>query len=112
MKKLFIISNESVSEENGKYFCDNIDMKSTPEGLEKSFEVCLLARNSKKPRSHEINIKNIKVLRSIFSFIKEVIKISKIKEAKYLIISISPYTFFSCIILKLLKKKTYCLFKK
>ena len=39
MQKLFIISNESVYENNNLFFCDNIDLKSTPEGLEKNFEV-------------------------------------------------------------------------
>jgi len=47
-KKLFIISNESVSLEDGKFYCDNIDLKSTPEGLNKKFEVNLFARKSKK----------------------------------------------------------------
>ena len=53
-KKLFIFSNESVSLEDGKFFCDNIDLKSTPEGLNKKFEVNLFARKSNRKRSHEI----------------------------------------------------------
>ena len=28
--------------QEGKYFCDNIDLKSSPEGLNKKFEVNLL----------------------------------------------------------------------
>ena len=40
MKKLFIISNESIyKNENNEYFCDNLDIKSTPEGLGSSFEI-------------------------------------------------------------------------
>lgn len=105
MKKLFIISNESIFESENKYFCDNLDMKSTPEGLESNFEVNIIARKSKKPRSHEINIKNVNSITSLFSFLKEVINISKIKDSKYLIISISPYTFLACIFLKLFKRK-------
>ena len=46
-KKLFIISNESISH-NEKFYCDNIDLKSTPEGLNKKFDVNLLGRKSKK----------------------------------------------------------------
>ena len=38
-KKLFIFSNESISSNDGKFYCDNIDLKSTPEGLNKKFEV-------------------------------------------------------------------------
>ena len=105
MKKLFIISNESVFESENKYFCDNLDMKSTPEGFKSSFEVNIIARKSKKPRFHEIDIKSIISTTSIFSFLKELIKTTKIENSKYLIISLSPYTFFGCIILKLFKKK-------
>ena len=104
-KKLFIISNESISLEDGKFYCDNIDLKSTPEGLNKKFEVNLYARKSRKKRSHEIKIKKIKVFNNLFSYIASVIKISKEVEAKYLIISISPYTFVISLLLKLSGKK-------
>ena len=53
-KKLFIFSNESISVEDNKFYCDNLDLKSTPEGLNKKFEVNLLGRKSSKKRSHEI----------------------------------------------------------
>ena len=33
--KLFIISNEKISESSNNFFCDNLDMKSIPEGLKK-----------------------------------------------------------------------------
>ena len=48
MQKLFIISNEKIYENNNNFFCDNIDLKSTPEGLKKNFEVSLIAKKSKK----------------------------------------------------------------
>ena len=31
--KLYIISNEKISEENDRKYCDNIDIKSIPESL-------------------------------------------------------------------------------
>ena len=34
-KKLFIFSNESIYSNNDKFFCENIDLKTTPEGLSK-----------------------------------------------------------------------------
>ena len=74
MKKLFIISNESIFEKDNKFFCDNIDLKSTPEGLSKGFEVSILARKSLIERSHEIKIKSIKIFSTIFSFLLAVIK--------------------------------------
>ena len=49
-KKLFIFSNESISFQDGKFFCDNIDLKTTPEGLNKEFEVNLFGRKSKISR--------------------------------------------------------------
>ena len=65
MQKLFIISNESIYENNNTFFCDNIDLKSTPEGLDKNFEVSLIARKSRAKRSHKINIQNIKIFHYI-----------------------------------------------
>ena len=47
-KKLFIFSNESIYSHDEKFFCDNIDLKSTPEGLNKKYEVNLLGRKSSK----------------------------------------------------------------
>ena len=106
MKKLFIISNESIYKSNSnEYLCDNLDMKSTPEGLTSSFEVNIFARKSKHVRCHTINIDKINLSSSIFSFLKDIIKSLKNKESKYLIVSISPYTFLACIFLKLFKKK-------
>ena len=106
MKKLFIISNESIFQKENSYFCDNIDLKSTPEGLSKKFEVNLIARKSKKERVHKINIENIKIFGSIFSYIFGVIDSFKHKDSKYLIISISPYTFLACLFIRLFGKKS------
>jgi hypothetical protein len=104
-KKLFIFSNESIFTENRKFYCDNIDLKSTPEGLNKKFEVNLFARKSNTKRTHEIKIKKIKVFNNFFSYILRILSASKEADSKYLIISISPYTFFISIFLKFLGKK-------
>ena len=104
-KKLFIFSNESISTEDNKYYCDNLDLKSTPEGLNKKFEVNLLGRKSLKKRSHEIKLKRIKVFNNIFSYLSEVKNASKNLDSKFLIISISPYTFLISIFLKILGRK-------
>ena len=58
-KKLFIFSNEQVFSQDEKFYCDNIDLKSSPEGLNKKFEVNLFARKSYKKRAHEIKIRKI-----------------------------------------------------
>ena len=104
-KKLFIFSNESILSHEGKFFCDNIDLKTTPEGLNKKFEINLFGRKTKKNRSHEIKIKKIKIFSNIFSYISSIIKSTKQEDAKYLIISISPYTFIVSIFLRIFGKK-------
>ena len=104
-KKIFIFSNESISIEDNKYYCDNLDLKSTPEGLNKKFEVNLLGRKSFKKRTHEIKIKRIKIFNNIFSYLSEVKKASQNADSKFLIISISPYTFLISIFLKILGRK-------
>ena len=103
-KKLFIFSNESIFFQEGKFFCDNIDLKSSPEGLNKKFEVHLFGRKSSKKRVHEIKLKKIKIFSNIFSYLSEVINSSKIENTKFLVISISPYTFFICLFIKLFGK--------
>ena len=74
MKKenLVIVSNEKVHFDNKSYFCDNIDMKSIPEGLSKNFEIELFVRKSKfskspktlriDPRTSKINSEIVLVL--------------------------------------------------
>ena len=104
-KKLFIFSNESISTEDNKYYCDNLDLKSTPEGLNKKFEVNLLGRKSSKKRSHEIKLKRIKVFKNIFSYLSEVKSAAKNEDSKFLIISISPYTFLISLFIKILGRK-------
>ena len=104
-KKLFIFTNESIFLNEGKFYCENIDLKTTPEGLQKKFEVNLFGRKSNKNRPHEIKLKKIKIFTNIFSYLSS-IKESLIKEdAKYLIISISPYTFLVSIFLKFYGRK-------
>ena len=103
-KKLFIFSNESIFIQDEKYFCDNIDLKSSPEGLNKKFEVNLFGRKSSKKRTHEIKLKKIKIFSNIFGYLSEAIKSTKIENTKYLIISISPYTFLICLFLRVFGK--------
>jgi len=104
-KQLFIISNESIFYKNNEFFCDNLDMKSIPEGLNDNFEINLIARKSKKDRTHKININNIKLFKNLLTFLLGIIKTFKNKNTKYFIISISPYTFFACLLIFFLKKK-------
>ena len=99
-KKLFIFTNESIFLQDEKFFCDNIDLKSSPEGFNKKFEVNLFGRKSSKKRAHEIKLRKLKIFSNIFSYLSEVIRSTKIENTKFLVISISPYTFFVCLFLR------------
>ncbi len=104
-KKLFIISNESIFYSQKSFFCDNLDMKSTPEGLKEKFDINLIARRSKKEKSHKINLENINIYSNIFSFLLSIFRSFKENNSQYLVVSISPFTFFACIMLTLFRKK-------
>ena len=59
-KEIYIISNESIQEDSKNYYCDNLDLKSIPEGLNNAFKVNVIARKSRLKRYHAINNVNIK----------------------------------------------------
>ena len=89
-QKLFIISNESIYANNNKFFCDNIDLKSIPEGLSNYANINLIARYSKKIRSKKIYIKKISTFKNIFTYLISIFKSFEDKCSIYLIISLSP----------------------
>ena len=105
--KLFIISNESISSNNDENFCDNIDLKSIPEELNNFFDVTLIARKSNHTRSKKINLKNIFLSNNIIYFLFLIIRSFKEKNSKYLIISLSPYTFLGSLLLKIFSKQHF-----
>ena len=106
-KNLYVISNEKIFHSEENYFCDNLDMKSTPERLNKDFNVKIIARKSNINRAQKINLNSIKTFSNIFSYISEVIKSSKNNNSQFLLISLSPYTFIACIFLRLSGQKPY-----
>ena len=105
--KLAIITNEKVFSKNKYYFCDNVEMKSLPEDLNKNFEIKLFIRNSKEVKTaHKINLSNIISSRGLISYLKNIFKTLKNYD-KYLIISISPLTFLVILLLTIFKKKIF-----
>ena len=106
-KKLIIVSNEKISIFENKFYCDNIDMKSIPEGLNENFEVLLISKKSEITRSHVINAKNIKPASNIFNFLLGIFRTLKDKKNIYLLISITPYTFFAYLLLFFFGRKNY-----
>ena len=66
LNKLVIINNEKVFSEKNLFYCDNIEMKSLPEGLGKNFDISMILRKSKIQRSHQIKVDDIDVSTNIF----------------------------------------------
>ncbi len=106
-KKLYIITNESFYDQDNNYYCDNIDLKSIPEGLSKYSETYIIGRKSNVFRSKKVEIQKITILSNIFSYLFSLMKSFRDKKSYYLIISISPYTFFASLILKIFFKKHF-----
>ena len=107
MKNLIIIGNEKISINNKNFFSANIDFKTIIDGLACSFNLKVLARESKKKENFFINYKNIKLSRNIFIYCLNIILTLKKKNNIYFIISITPYTFFSFLILFLFTKNIF-----
>ena len=105
--RLVIISNESIFNDNDTFGCDNIDLKSIPEGLSKNLDVLLIARKSSIKRSFNINLSKIKISSNIITFLCKIFKTFRMKSSNYLLISITPYTFFAYLLLFLFRKKIF-----
>jgi len=103
--KLVIISNEKFHSDKNFFFCDNIAEKSLPEGLSKKFKIEIIGRASLNKKAHELKINNILLFNSIFLYLFETFKKIKEKETKFLILSISPYTFLASLLFLFSKKK-------
>ena len=106
-KDLVIINNEKISKKNNNFYCDNVDMQSIPEGLNKNFNVNVIARKSKIEKAHKINLGKIEIASNIFLFLFYILKTFKKNKTVYLIISITPYTFLSYLLLFFFNKKVY-----
>ncbi len=106
-KDLVIINNEKISNNKNSFYCDNVDIKTIPENLNKDFDVTLISRSSSVKRTRQINLEKIKTSSNIFTFLFSILKNFKKKEVIHLIISITPYTFFSYILLFFFRKKIF-----
>ena len=66
-----------------------------------------LLGDQKKKGNQKINLKNIKITSNILKLFYFVIKTFKKSDVKYLLISITPYTFFAFLILFIFRKKRF-----
>ena len=62
-ENLIIINNEKVYEEEGNFFCENLDLKVLPEELNNYHKVKYIVRSSKK-KNHKFIGKMVGVIRS------------------------------------------------
>ena len=106
-KNLIIINNEKIFTENNNFYCNNLDLKVIPEGLNEYHQVQYIVRSSKKKKDQKINLKDIKVASNILKFVYLVLKTFKIPNVTYLLVCITPYTFFSFLILFLFRKRVF-----
>ncbi len=107
INNLVIVENEKIFQEKNKFYCDNIDAKSIPEGINNFRKIYLIARKSKAKRVQQINLSQVKIGSNIFLFLNLILKTFSEKNINYLLISINPYTFLSALILLLFKKKVF-----
>jgi glycosyltransferase involved in cell wall biosynthesis len=106
VENLYIVSNEKISFNNSAYYSANKDFKTITEGLKDYFNVKLLARKSLEKQNFKINYKIIYPARTFLHYMFSVI-FSFNNKNKYLIISITPYTFFAYLIIILFSKNIY-----
>ena len=106
-KKLIIISNEKFYAKEKNYFCDNIAEKSLPDGLNDKFEVTIIGRSTYVKRAHQLETKNIESYKFLISYLIAIFKKIRKEETKFLILSISPYTFFASLLFIFFKCKPF-----
>ena len=104
---LVIVNNEKCFRINNKLYCQNIEIKLLSEDLKKYFDLRFILRNSKVKPVHQLNQDNIKIASNIGSFLYNILIYTLKRNTKFLLISITPYTFLSFLILFLFRKKIY-----
>lgn len=108
MKNLFVISNEKISKKKNYFYSANVDFKTIIEGLKFSFNAILIARKSNSKENFKIHFKRIFLASTIFTFLlKIILSLGNVKNNKYLIVSITPYSFLAYLFLFLFTDKIY-----
>jgi len=108
MKKLNIIMNERIYSDQYSFYSENIDCKSIVEGLKEKFDTKLFARKTIIKKNNKLQFNNIYLSNNIFIYLLKIfLSIKNKRDNIYLIISITPYTFFAYLILFLFTKNIF-----
>ena len=108
MNNLCIIGNEKIFSKNNDFYSANIDFKTISEGLNFFFNIKLIARKSYQNENFKLNLKSVSLSSNIIEFFAFIFfEIIKFKTRKFLIISITPFTFCAYLILCLFSCEIY-----
>jgi hypothetical protein len=108
MRKLNIIMNERIYKDQYSFYSENIDCKSIVEGLKEKFETRLFARKTVLKKNNKLQFNCIFLSNNIFIYLFRIFLSLKNKsDSIYLIISITPYTFFAYLILFFFSNKIF-----
>lgn len=108
MITLNIIMNEKIFNDQFFFYSENIDCKSIVEGLNKNFDVRLFARKTIIKKNNKLQVNKVFLSTNLFFYIFKIFFSLKNKDNNiYLIISISPYTFFAYLIIFFFSKNIF-----
>ena len=106
-ESVVIINNEKCMEINKQVYCENIEMKSIPEALSRFFDINLILRKGIINPVHKVEVIKTSLSSNIISFTFSILKKFGNKNAKFLIIAITPYTFIAYLLLAIGNKKIF-----
>ena len=103
--KLVIISNDQFYLNEKNYYCDHIAEKTLPDGLSDRFSITVIGRSTKIKRHHKLETKNIEPYSNIMLYLLAIYKKKMKDKSKFLILSISPFTFLASLLFIFSKQK-------
>ena len=108
MNNLCIIGNEKISSKKNYFYAANIDFKTISEGLNFFFNIKLIARKSNQKENFKLKLKSVLLSSNIIEYLVLIFfEVTKFRTRKFLIISITPYTFCAYLILNLFSCDIY-----
>ena len=103
--KLIIISNDRFYDDKSNFYCDHVAEKTLPDGLSNKFSITVIGRSTNIKRFHKLETKNVEHHSNFISYLFSILKRKIKSDYKFLILSISPYTFFASLLFIFSKKK-------